>query len=144
MKTQTKVNSRWNRLNKSRQVTQEIFDRTVAELANNLNFKLSYHKSQNLNEVRKSDLMISLREFNYFYIYLFMFIDLTLAVPVGQEFNGYEKFLLPFDSHVLILILLTFFAALFIGFHCEVNGYENKKFYHRQGCLNTVFEHGLK
>lgn len=47
----------------------------------------------------------------------YIFEDIYLAAPPGEAISGYEKLLLPFDSDVWILVLLTFalsFATIFI------------------------------
>lgn len=41
----------------------------------------------------------------------YIFATNNMALPPGQEFNGYEKLLLPFDANTWLLIVITFFIA---------------------------------
>lgn len=46
-----------------------------------------------------------------FYTYPYIFLPNTMIVPPGQEYNTYEKLLLPFDLATWALILFTLLAA---------------------------------
>lgn len=46
----------------------------------------------------------------------YLFEDLLLAVPIGEDYDAYEKLLLPFDSIVWTLIIVAFSSAFLTVF----------------------------
>lgn len=47
----------------------------------------------------------------YFIVQPYIFEDQYLAIPIGESYSGYEKFLLPFDSQTWWWIFATFASA---------------------------------
>lgn len=93
-----------------------LHKKIVIGLAEPLNYELSYHL--NINETKKkNDLLIYIQKYNSVllngsdFARAHLIEDFRLAIPIGQEYNGYEKLHLPFDDHVWCLILLTFLFA---------------------------------
>lgn len=88
-----------------------------AILINSLNFTLV--EKENYGKLSK-DFRVNLRlkdrnvkssPRNSFFTQPHVFQNVHFAIPVGALYNEYEKMILPFDDHVWILILLTFFVA---------------------------------
>lgn len=84
--------------------TVSLNEKVMAVLNNHLNYDLSFRKLSSNNDplmmkLNMREFIIPLVEYN-FYTRPLLFVDVHLAVPVGREYNGYEKLLLPFDSHV--------------------------------------------
>jgi hypothetical protein len=94
----------------------------IHELAKNLNFKVSFNplivEQKRLFYTNRSlDLYVQMVElgsqlaYKYVLTKPFVFHDDVVVVPPGEEFSGYEKMLLPFDSYTWGLIMFTFVTA---------------------------------
>lgn len=101
----------------------KLHTKILHELSTHLNFNLTFITSDDPDDV---DISIRTRLYNfiltdrihvYFLTRPYLFESSQVAVPVGHEFTGYEKLLLPFEHSVWCWILVTFavaFGTIFI------------------------------
>lgn len=94
-------------------------------LANALNFSLNINPfHRRYGENIPVDYLVHLQSMNNFEAFRgnsffttpYAYLNDYVAVPVGEDLNGYEKLLLPFDFETWMCILATFVAAFSIAF----------------------------
>lgn len=106
---------------KTMTISSELQIKIIKDLTRKLNFSLSIDFDNNTPVDMQISTLATLQSIgkNIFDRSLsqpFVFRDSLIAVPVGEEYNGFEKLLLPFDKFVWFWIGLTFciaFATIF-------------------------------
>lgn len=93
--------------------SEQLHAKILIALAVNLNFTLTFHFDKREDIDINLGHYISLHEIISLPLYNklsqpFLFRESLIAIPVGEEYDGYEKLLLPFDNDVWFWIVMTF------------------------------------
>lgn len=100
-------------------------DRIISELSLSLKFKIKYQSAKHyaideknifksVNLLLKMGCLSDMSELNSKTIKNpLIYTDVSVAVPPGKSYSGFEKLILPFDYDTWIWIAITFFIAYF-------------------------------
>jgi hypothetical protein len=102
---------------------------TIAEKANFTVLEQRVVGEISFNETQRTEPVIlnCLNQDPELYLSMF-FMSFYLAAPLGEEYNCYEKLLLPFDSYVWAFLLLTFGLAFITIFALKFTSVSVRKF----------------